>query len=142
MTLRPSLLTISALVLGTTAWLSSAGCIGVSAKRTSAPGVVGGNVADLNVCRAGIRVADDGAIDDFEDGNNQLSLEGGRDGYWYTAHDPMGSTVEMAMQEGGAGGSEESLHITGTTVGGDESKAWGAQVGVDICSQILSGGWT
>ena len=74
---------------------------------------MGGNVADLNVCRAGIRVADDGAIDDFEDGNNQLSLEGGRDGYWYTAHDPMGSTIEMAMQEGGAGGSEESLHITG-----------------------------
>ena len=56
------------------------GCIGVSAKRSSAAGVVGGNVADLNVCRAGVRVADDGAIDDFEDGNNQLSLEGGRDG--------------------------------------------------------------
>jgi hypothetical protein len=126
MSLRPLLLLV---ISATATWLSSAGCIGVSAKRSSAAGVVGGNVADLNVCRAGVRVADDGAIDDFEDGNNQLSLEGGRDGYWYTAHDPMGSTVEMAMQEGGAGGSEQSLHITGTTVGGDESKAWGAQVG-------------
>ncbi len=129
MTLRPSLLTLSAIILGVSTWLSSAGCIGVSQKRSSAAGVVGGNVADLNVCRAGIRVADDGAIDDFEDGNNQLSLEGGRDGYWYTAADPMGSTVEMVVQEGGAGGSEESLHITGVTVTGDESKAWGAQVG-------------
>src|SRR5215475_7295820 len=129
MTLRPSLLAISTLFLSSSAWLSSAGCIGVSAKRSATAGVVGGDVADLNVCRAGIRIADDGAIDDFEDGNNQLSLEGGRDGYWYKAQDPMGSTVEMTMQEGGAGGSEESLHITGVTVTGDESKAWGAQVG-------------
>jgi len=128
MSLRPSLLAISAIAIS--AWLSSAGCIGVSAKRTAAAGVVGGDVADLNVCRAGIRITDDGAIDDFEDGNNQLSLEGGRDGYWYTAHDPLGSTVEMAVQEGGAGGSEQSLHITGTTASGaDESKTWGAQVG-------------
>jgi hypothetical protein len=130
MSLRPSLLAISAIVFAISAWLSSAGCIGVSQKRASAGGVVGGNVADLNVCRAGMRIADDGAIDDFEDGNNQLSLEAGRDGYWYTAKDAMGSTLEMATQEGGAGGSEESMHISGNTVsGGDESKAWGASVG-------------
>jgi hypothetical protein len=122
---------LSLLAVATTvAWLSSAGCIGVSQKRAAGGGIIGGDVADLNVCRAGIRIADDGAIDDFEDGNNQLSLEGGRDGYWYTAKDTKGSTIEMSTQEGGAGGSEESMHITGTTVsGGDESLAWGASVG-------------
>ena len=139
MTPRLSLLPIStmafAVVVANLAWLSSAGCIGVSQKRSSAAGIVGCNVADLNVCRAGIRVADDGAIDDFEDGNNQLSVEAGRDGYWYTAQDPMGSTIAMAMQEVGAGGSEQSLHITGKTVTGDESKAWGAQVGAMFVGQ-------
>ncbi len=120
-------------VAAAAAWLSSAGCIGVSQKRSAGSGIVGGDAADLNVCRAGIRIADDGAIDDFEDGNNQLNLEGGREGYWYTAKDAKGSTIEMATQEGGAGGSEESMHITGTTVsGGNESEAWGASMGAQF----------
>ena len=72
------------------------GCIGVSQKRNAGNGVVGGNVADLNVCRAGIRPADDGAIDDFEDGNTQVNLEGGRDGYWWREKDEKGSTVGPA----------------------------------------------
>ena len=75
---RPLLL-VGCLVIASA---SGTACIGVSQKRNAGAGVVGGDVADLNVCRAGIRVADDGAIDDFEDGNNQINLEGGRDGYW------------------------------------------------------------
>lgn len=104
-----------------------AGCIGVSQKRNAGNGVVGGTVADLNVCRAGIRVAEDGAIDDFEDGNNQINLESGRDGYWYSAKDDKGSTVEIASTEGGAGGSEMAMHIDGKTL--NVTDAWGASLG-------------
>jgi hypothetical protein len=110
----------------------SAGCIGVSAKHAAAPGAV-----DLKMCRAGTRPADDGLIDDFEDGNNQLALSGGRDGYWYSAHDPKGSTLApdpFAPSDGGADGSAMALHASGHTVTGSETDAWGAQFGIHFLS--------
>ena len=50
--------------------------IGVSAKPTAGPG----GTAPIKRCRA-TRPADDGALDDFEDGNTQLTKSSGRDGY-------------------------------------------------------------
>ena len=105
-----------------------AGCIGVSEKRALGPGAV-----DLKMCRAGTRPADDGLLDDFEDGNTQLAVAGGRDGYWYSAHDPKGSTLgpdPFAPSDGGAEGSGMALHAFGHTVTGSETDAWGAQFGV------------
>ena len=81
--------------------LPSGGCnIGVSAKPTAGPG----GTAPIKRCRA-TRPADDGALDDFEDGNTQLTKSSGRDGFWFSAKDPKGSTIDMQTVEPGAGGS-------------------------------------
>jgi len=105
----------------------------VSAKRTVPPGV-----ADFKSCRAGTRPADDGLIDDFEDGNNQVNVAGGRDGYWWSAHDPKGSTLApdpFAPSEGGADGSAMAIRATGETAVGDPTDAWGAEFGINFVSQ-------
>jgi Carbohydrate binding domain (family 11) len=115
------------------------GCIGVSQKRSAGNGVVGGNVADLNVCPAGLRPGDDGAIDDFEDGNNQVNLEGGREGYWWQAKDEKGSTIgptPFAPSDGGAGGSAMALRATGTTLAGNTTDGfWGAEFGFNFAGK-------
>jgi hypothetical protein len=105
----------------------AAGCIGVSAKRVPPNGP---GTAEVLRCRA-TRPAVDGMLDDYEDGNNQLTTMGGRDGYWFNAKDDKGSTIDMRFDEPGAGGSEMALHVTGKTVSGDPATgSWGAQVGV------------
>jgi hypothetical protein len=117
----------------------AAGCIGVSQKRGAGNGVVGGQVADLTVCPAGLRAADDGAVDDFEDGNNQINLEAGREGYWYQAKDDNGSSIGPSPfnpSDGGGSGSEMSMHVTGTTVAGDPATGtWGAEFGFQFLAK-------
>ena len=112
------------------------GCIGVSQKRDVGAGVIGGNVADLTVCRTGLRPADDGSVDDFEDGNSQVNLEGGREGYWWTAKDEKGSSIgpmPFVPAEGGGSGSELSMHVEGDTVPGDTASGfWGAEFGFNF----------
>jgi hypothetical protein len=120
---------ISALIAG------AGGCIGVSQKHQM-PGVVGGSLADLNTCRAGTRPGDDGIIDDFEDGNNQVSLEGGRDGYWWTKKDDKGAAINpdpFAPSEGGADKSDMALRAYGSTASGSEEAGyWGAGFGANM----------
>src|SRR5215471_3020996 len=97
------------------------GCIGVSAKKALPPGAV-----EFRTCRAGTRPADDGMVDDFEDGNTQLSVAGGRDGYWWSAHDPNGSTLgpePFAPSDGGADGSAMAIHVFGKTATGNATDA-------------------
>ena len=48
----------------------------------------------VKVCAAGFRPSDDGLIDDFEDGDSQLSRVADRGGYWFTSHDPNGSVID------------------------------------------------
>jgi len=108
----------------------AAGCIGVSERKAPAPGV-----ADFKACRAGTRPAADGLVDDFEDGNNQLTVSAGRDGYWWSAHDPVGSTLApdpFAPSDGGADGSAMALHVSGKTASGNPTDAWGAEFGVNF----------
>jgi hypothetical protein len=118
--------------------LLAAGCIGVSAKPAAGPG---GATADPEVksCRAGTRPADDGTIDDFEDGNTALANMGGRDGYWYSEKDTKGSTINpdpFAPSEGGADGSGMAMHIFGETAKGSPADgAWGAGFGLKFISQ-------
>jgi hypothetical protein len=122
---------ISAVIAG------GSGCIGVSQKR-AAQGMVGGSMADLRICRSGTQPGQDGVIDDFEDGNNQMNLEGGRDGYWWPKKDDKGSTLNpepFAPTEGGADGSDMALHVFGvTSAGSEESGSWGAGFGVNMVS--------
>ena len=91
------------------------GCIGVSAKPAATAPL--GAASALKRCRA-VRPADDGAVDDLEDANNQITKTAGRDGYWWSAADPKGSKIEMETVEPGAGGSEIAMHMKGTTVPG------------------------
>jgi endoglucanase len=108
------------------------GCIGVSAKKHGAggPGTV-----PIKLCRQS-KPAFDGIIDDFEDSNTQLEKKAGRDGYWFKANDPKGSTSEMVVDEPGADGSELAMHFTGVTVPGDEANDyWGAMLGANFSSQ-------
>jgi endoglucanase len=112
------------------------GCIGVSAK-PAASAIVPGSAAGVQRCRS-LRAADDGSLDDLEDGNNQVTKSSGRDGYWWSAHDPKGSTIEMQVTEPGFGGSEMAMHITGTTVPGKaEDDAWGILLGMNFVTQGL-----
>jgi endoglucanase len=67
-------------------------------------------------------------IDDGEDGNNQVLVQDGRAGYWYTFLDDAGSTIEpqagkkggqFAMSPGGNGGSAMAARMHGkVTTGG------------------------
>jgi hypothetical protein len=112
------------------------GCIGVSQTRTAAPGSAG--AAEVHSCRAGTRPAEDGLIDDFEDGNNQGALTGGRDGYWWPKKDTKGSTLEpepFAPTEGGADDSGMAIRASGHTATGDATDAWGAGFGMNMLSQ-------
>jgi hypothetical protein len=112
--------------------LPSGGCnIGVSAKPAAGPG----GTAPVKRCRA-TRPADDGALDDFEDGNTQLTKSSGRDGYWFSAKDPKGSTIDMQTVEPGAGGSELALHMSGKTAEGTaEDGSWGVQLGANFVNE-------
>jgi hypothetical protein len=80
-------------------------------------------------------VADDGLIDDFEDGNNQSSPEGGRGGYWWPKVDTAGSTLEptpFATSDNAQDGSENAIRVHGKTTTGDPNLAWGAGFGVNL----------
>lgn len=109
-----------------------AGCIGVSQQKAdpSAP-----SEDALAACPNGFAPAADGNIDDFEDGNRQGTPEGGRDGSWYTAADPNGSSVELPPSDsftvdGGADGSASALRFKGKTSGA--SGAWGVELGLNM----------
>jgi endoglucanase len=60
------------------------------------------------------------SIDDVEDNNNQLTVQGGRNGYWYTYLDPQGTTItppaktKFLQSAGGASGSKFAAHMAGT----------------------------
>src|SRR5262245_20430963 len=117
---------------------AATGCIGVSASRSggggaamgAAPAAGGGaaasggkssgivGAAPLAKCATGTKPAPGGMIDDFEDGNTQLLAAGDRDGYWYTAKDDAGSTIEPRPLKPDAGGVNggKALHLWGQTV--------------------------
>jgi endoglucanase len=65
------------------------------------------------------RCGPEGLLDDCEDGNNQILKQDTRGGYWYSAVDTEGSTVEppagsaFPMTQGGARGSGYAAHIQG-----------------------------
>jgi len=104
-------------------------CIGVSQKRAAS----GQASPSLQTCPTGIALAADGLIDDFEDENTQATPLGGRDGFWWTKKDPVGSTLlpeSFGPTEGGADGSEFAIHVYGKTAMGAD--AWGAGFGVNF----------
>jgi endoglucanase len=85
------------------------------------PAASGGGVASA---ADGKKCPPDGVIDDSEDGNNNVSLKKGRNGYWYTFLDKAGSTITPAngvafpMAAGGANGSTHAAHASGKIGGG------------------------
>jgi endoglucanase len=81
----------------------------------------------------------DGLIDNGEDGNNQVVVRDGRNGYWYTFVDKQGSTVvpeagenggTFSMTPGGAHGSKYAANVHGKVAGGSDS--FGGGVGVNF----------
>ncbi len=86
------------------------------------------------VCSAaGTRPADDGLLDDFEDGDTQVSKLADRSGYWFASGDPNGSTIDpkpLTSSDGGAGGSRKALHVEGHTA--SDSGAWGVLWGANF----------
>jgi len=87
----------------------------------------------VKACPSGLGPSADGLIDDFEDGDNQLSKTADRGGYWYTSRDPAGSTIDptpFKVSDGGSGGSRKSLHVYGQTA--SDPAAWGVQWGASF----------
>jgi hypothetical protein len=84
-------------------------------------------------CPGGTRRASDGLIDDFEDGNGQLALLGGRDGYWWVAKADHATVTLPASgfspSDGGADGSATAARFVGRT---DHRDQWGAAMGVNF----------
>jgi len=104
------------------------------AARTAAPaGPIAQAITPPKTCSGETQPASDGAIDDFEDDNHQISPVAGRSGYWFTAKDEKGSTIEPSGEikaaEGGAG-SKKALNVKGKTLSVDG--AWGATVGFNF----------
>jgi hypothetical protein len=130
--------TVSA--MGLLVGLAWPGCIDASQRTATCPtgpGDTSGAMA-LKSCTRGTKPSDDGLIDDFEDGDNQLSKVGGRDGYWFTSHDDKGSAIgpnPFKWDDGGPAGSSKVLHVTGQTSG--DNGAWGALWGANFVSQGL-----
>lgn len=90
---------------------------------------------ELRACMGSLEPAEDGLIDDFEDGNAQVASLAGRDGYWWLARDNQGSqftTPEgaFAVSDGGAD-SAKAIHVVGKTVTGSND-AWGVEFGTNF----------
>ncbi|MFZ5891766.1 MAG: hypothetical protein ACOY0T_11985 [Myxococcota bacterium] len=80
----------------------------------------------------------DGLIEDFEDGNSQAAVIDGRDGYWWTHHDPNGSTItpeKFQPEDGGANGAGKALHVQGRTSSTDG--AYGSSIGLNLSNSGL-----
>ena len=67
--------------------------------------------------KASLGPCPNGLLDDAEDGNNQINVVDGRDGYWFTFADEYGSTIspkgDFVMSEGGPDGSKYAARMTG-----------------------------
>jgi len=90
--------------------------------------------AKLAACNGKLVPAEDGSVEDFEDGDSQIKQLAGRNGYWWTAHDELGSTFtlpqgQLAPSDGGAE-STKAVHVTGKTAAGG-SNAWGVEFGTN-----------
>jgi hypothetical protein len=115
----------------------STACIGVSQsgggnEPAESPATVQQR-AKLNPCKAGTKPADDGLMDDFEDGDRQLMKVAGREGYWWKHADPNGSKFspdELTLEDAGAGSTGKALHAAGQTASTDG--AYGVRVGVNF----------
>jgi hypothetical protein len=106
------------------------GCIGVSAKPPEGTAAVA--AGSIKRCKKPPRVAADGLFDDIEDGNTQVVVTGGRDGYWWSASNSNGSFIEMSPDDGGPGNSQLAMHASGETISPGD---WGAQAGVNFVSK-------
>jgi hypothetical protein len=76
--------------------------------------------------------ATDGLLDDFEDGNNQLTNMAGRDGYWWVSVDKAGSKFTTPAQ--GFEPEDGVAHMVGETVKGTPEDAWGVTFGSNFVS--------
>ena len=81
----------------------------------------------------GTPIESDNMIDNFEDGDNALIPNGGRQGYWYTFNDESEGSMQtppvdaVLPEEGGAVGTMMALHTTGSGFA-----EWGAGIGIDL----------
>ena len=104
--------------------------VGTALLSTACAGGSGGGSAKtgepLNIPRCG----PEGLIEDGEDGDNKVLEQDGRAGYWYTAIDNDGTTVEpqagamggtFAMRAGGSNGSGFAACMKGTVAEGGAS---------------------
>jgi Carbohydrate binding domain (family 11) len=126
------------ILFGALVGLSMMGCIDASQRMAQCPTgpAAAGDAPAVSACSKGIRPAEDGLIDDFEDDDNQVTKAGGRDGYWFLSHDPNGSTIGPAplkWSPGGADGSSKAVHVSGQT--SSENGAWGSQLGTNLLSE-------
>jgi hypothetical protein len=89
--------------------------------------------AIAKACSGGTRRADDGLIDDLEDGDGRAAALGGRTGYWWVAKADRASVTvpsgAFAPSDGGAAGSKKGVRFAGKT---DAQDQWGAAVGLNF----------
>jgi hypothetical protein len=107
-----------------------AACIDASKRGPAAPTE---SAPVVSACSKGTRPAADGALDDAEDNDTQVTKVGGRDGYWFTSADPNGSKIEPSpfkMSDGGAASSKRAIHINGQTSAAKD--AWGVLIGANM----------
>lgn len=129
-------LSVPTAIWGATVALGSltSGCIGVPESRVGADGA-----PDLvRYCPNGTKVAPDGLLDDFEDGNTQLDATDSRGGYWWKSADAAGSVIgpdDFKPVPRGPDGSL-AIHAFGKTAFGGGDNNWGAQFGANFRSGL------
>jgi hypothetical protein len=87
----------------------------------------------LEACPHGMQASPDGLFDDFRDGDNQVLLLDGRDGYWWIAKADHATVTlpgpEFKASEGGPPGSQYAAHVAGKT---DSVDPWGVALGANF----------
>jgi hypothetical protein len=88
---------------------------------------------ETKTCSGATRRAQDGLIDDLEDGDGRAAAMGGRNGYWWVAKadhalvtTPQGP---FASSDGGVAGSKKAVRFAGKS---DSRDQWGAAVGLSF----------
>lgn len=119
---------------------SSAGKGGTDSGGTSGSAGTGGSSGSgTGTAGGGSAATQDGdMIDDMEDGDAQVELSGGRNGFWYVGSDgtvgattvPMGTFTMLALPNGDRGSSKYAAHLKATGFTG-----WGSVMGFNLVQE-------
>jgi endoglucanase len=96
----------------------------------------GRHQSESNQAELALKACPEGGLDDAEDNDNQIITQAGRDGYWFTYADKLGTTVQperdFKMSRGGPPGSNFAAHMHGRVAAQKRGKPQYAGLGFSL----------